>query len=341
MNDELRILSRRRTIAYAAIAISISLGVVVLLLAAADVYAHRRTQHVAGVNVWGYRGAPVGGKAEGEIRAVMLGGSTAFGWGLPAHESIPAFLERKLNASGTRRYSVVNLGAPGQGAYGLRFDLSDYEDLRYDLVLVYQGYNDLGPYTIRKQENYFLWRRASPVFRWTGYYPILPTVLREKADAMLARGVQDGRPRFEPGMATRAAAGAMRAAAALTAQLGGRPTALAAAPSDAPAADQCGEVWARYCGSVRDAVDYALAGNRPVIVISQPSVSDAHVDQQAHLAAMLRARYRDDARVKYVDLGRAVDMSDPSLAYDGLHLVAAGNEAIAAQLVGPVLEMSQ
>src|SRR4026209_871488 len=119
------VLTRRREVFYAMLAAGVAgagvaaalagAGVAVLLLAA-DVFAHVRTQHVAGVNVWGYRGSPVPRKQQGEVRIVMAGGSTVFGWGLPDNESIPAFLERRLNQrGGGRRYSVVNLGAPGQG----------------------------------------------------------------------------------------------------------------------------------------------------------------------------------------------------------------------------------
>ena len=176
-------LSRRRKIIFGLVAVSLASGVMIIGLVAADIYVHWRTQNVAGVNVWGYRGAPVGAKGDGDVRVAMVGGSTVYGWGLPSHESIASFLEQRLNASPSgRHFSVVNLGAPGQGAYGFITDLADFEDLDYDIVCLYEGYNDLGPMTIRGRENYLLWRRESPVFRWTGYYPILPIVLREKAD---------------------------------------------------------------------------------------------------------------------------------------------------------------
>ena len=104
--------------------------VLLIGLLGADIYAHWRTQNVAGVNVWGYRGAPVSAKRAGETRVAMFGGSTVYGWGLPAHESIASFLEQRLNASAAgRRFSVVNLGAPGQGAFGFVTDLADFEYL--------------------------------------------------------------------------------------------------------------------------------------------------------------------------------------------------------------------
>ena len=73
----------RRRIIYAAVAALLAAGLVVLLLVIADVYVHWRTQDLAGVNIRGYRGSVMPSKKPGEIRVVMLGGSTAFGWGLP------------------------------------------------------------------------------------------------------------------------------------------------------------------------------------------------------------------------------------------------------------------
>jgi len=312
----------------------------VTLFAVADVYAHHRTQDVAGVNVWGYRGAPVSRKRAGQIRVVMLGGSTVFGWGLPADESIPAFLERRLNATVPAKFSVVNLGAPGQGAYGFAFDLKDFEALDYDIVCLYEGYNDVGPYTQRGINNYLLWRRGSPIFRWIGYYPILPVVLGEKAQAIMSGGstaVPPGTVRFDATLARRTAAGAIGTVAGLTAGLSSNSGALSPIPSTPAVDDECIPTWRRYCGSVRDAIDWALARGKRVIFVTQPYISDAHIEQQANVAAMLQARYANEQRVRYLNLGRLIDLRDQRVAYDGLHLVASGNDTIAAKLVDPVL----
>jgi hypothetical protein len=314
-----------------------------LALIGADIYVHWRTQNVAGVNVWGYRGAPVPSKRDGETRVAMLGGSTVYGWGLPAHESIASFLEQRLNASPSgHHFSVVNLGAPGQGAYGFVTDLADFEDLDYDIVCLYEGYNDLSSITPRGRDNYLLWRRESPVFRWTGYYPILPIVLREKADLMTGAGkAAGGQVRFRPGFGSRVASGAMRAVAAVTGDLAGQVGGLTPVPANAPKDGECIETWTRYCGSVRDAVAWALAHDKRVIVVTQPYVSDAHKEQQANVAAMLKARFGAEPRVAYVNLGDAVDMQDRNVAYDGLHLIASGNDTIASRLVAPVLEAAR
>ncbi|MEO8679335.1 MAG: SGNH/GDSL hydrolase family protein [Vicinamibacterales bacterium] len=339
------VLSRRRKLWFAAVAVGTVAMLTVLAFLAADVYVHQRTQDIAGVNVWGYRGAPRGAKRPGEHRVVMIGGSTVFGWGLPVHESIPAYLERRLNAAAadrSPRFSVINLGAPGEGAYGFAYELADYAYLDYDLVCFYEGYNDLGPFTIRGRDNYLLWRRESPVFRLTGYYPILPLVLREKATAMLQGGsisADPSRVTFTPGLATRATAGAFRAAAQITNRLGGQVGGLSPVPPNPPVVEECGGLWKHYCGSVRAAVAWALARDKRVMFVTQPYISDAHIDQQANVAAMLRAAFGREPRFRYVNLGGVVDMTNRDLAYDGLHLIASGNDTVASHLVDPVMEL--
>ena len=74
-------LSRRRKLAFVAVAFVLTAAVGVSALLAFDVYLHHRVQYAAGVNVWGYRGDVVGRKKPGETRIIVLGGSTAFGTG--------------------------------------------------------------------------------------------------------------------------------------------------------------------------------------------------------------------------------------------------------------------
>src|SRR5689334_3161149 len=135
--------SRRQKIVFAAATTFAALILSVVCLLAIDVYAHSRVQNSGGVNIWGYRGPTIGRKRLHEIRVVVLGGSTAFGYGVPSNEAFAFYLEGMLNARGTRPFRVVNLGAPSQGAYGFRFDLADYAYLEYDVAILYEGYNDL------------------------------------------------------------------------------------------------------------------------------------------------------------------------------------------------------
>lgn len=338
------VLSRRRRFAFALFSVLLALGLCGVALLGADLYLHVRVERLAGANRWGYRGPTVGRKRNGEIRIVALGGSTAFGLGLPWNEAWPFHLGQLLNGRSTEHhYSVVNLGAPGQGAYGFRFDLTDYSYLQYDAAILYEGYNDLG-YGMTFDptpgvENHYLWRRQSPVFRLTGYFPVLPLVLREKAMVMGAGGNLDaayrGRVTFKPGLATRTTAAALTDAAEMAESLGHQLGRLTAAPllSHAPLDTRS---WAFYVDRVLTAVTYARERDVAVIVVTQPYISDAHVAQQQALADALAARFGRDAGVRYVNLGRTIQVSDHRLAYDGMHLVAGANRMIAEHLVPTV-----
>jgi hypothetical protein len=91
------------------------------------------------------------------------------------------------------------------------------------------------------------------------------------------------------------------------------------------------------------AIEYALARNRQVAVVSQPwfgTLRARHMDQQHELADMLQRRFANDRRVRYINLGEVVDVADPRLSFDRMHLTAAGNARMAAALVAPVLEMA-
>jgi lysophospholipase L1-like esterase len=347
-------LSLPKKIAFAAITMGLVFFVCVAALLGFDIYLHHRVQYAAGVNVWGYRGDVVGKKKPGETRIVALGGSTAFGYGLPWNESWPYYLEQKINAhrAGRTPVSVVNLGVPTDSARSFVATLGDYEYLNYDIVCLYEGYNDLGQddhsfkgLTNPDVPHYIAWRYQSPIFRWTGYFPIFPLVLNEKAMSMTHGGDLEsayGRDKivFKPNLATRATAATLQAASQIGVEIEkkfGELSNVKAQLTDASDAS-CGK-WRQYCGAVAEAVDRVIARNKRVLVITQPYLSDLHVDQQTALAGLVRRRYGSDPRVRYVNLGRAVNIQDKSLVYDGIHLVARGNAVIAEALAPVLLEM--
>jgi hypothetical protein len=345
-------LSRPRRFAYIAAAFVVVAAAMTSVVVALDVYLHHRVQYDAGVNVWGYRGPVVGRKQADEIRIVVLGGSTAFGYGVPWNEAFPYYLEQMLNArTGRSTYRVVNLGAPSQGALGFHVDLTDYAYLQYDAAIFYEGYNDLGrtdlPNAVppRDAPNDLLWRRQSPIFRATGYLPVLPLVFREKAMLLMSGGDLDaayrGRAVFRPGLAARATANALQTAAAVAESVGstiGRVTLDPALAARAGALDTV--TWRHYTDRVIDAVRFARSRAVRVLVVTQPYASDTHIAQQRALAHALLTTFGGDAGVAYVDLGLSIDLRNASLAYDGLHLVAKGNAQIAGLLVEPALALT-
>jgi len=347
-------MTSRRRVAYAILAIGLAVVVAAGALVVVDVYLHNKFERTAGYNVWGYRGPAVGRKKAGEYRVVVLGGSSAYGYGTNWDEAIPAVLERNLSrraAGPFHRFSVVNLGYNNEGAYSFKFTLNDYQWLTYDLAVLYEGYNDLtGDYTT---PNLSVFRHDSPVFRLTGYLPIFPIIFKEKAAVMrtgTTASLYPDAPKtvFRPGLAAKTAAGVLRGAAdigqSLEQQLG-RVMPRPVRRIDDPASTGCSPQWQAYCRSEMVAIDFALAHRAQVIVATQPYGAGPrfhalHSDQQRQLAAMIARRYGGNPRVRYLNLGDALDLDDPSLSFDHMHLTATGNAQIAAAFVQPVLEMA-
>ncbi|HXD75681.1 MAG TPA: hypothetical protein VN628_18170 [Vicinamibacterales bacterium] len=313
-----------------------------------DVYLHGRYQTSAGFNVWGYRGAPVGRKQPGEYRVVILGGSSAYGYGVTSEQAIPATLERLLRArAGTPRFTVVNLAYNNEGAYSFKPTLEDYDWLGYDLAVLYEGYNDLGD-----RANVQVFRHDSPVFRLTGYMPIFPIIFKEKAAAMVSGGDpgalyrQDRKIEFHAGLATKAGADVLNATANVAQSLEQQLGRVATEPLHRVAAGNgCAAPWTGYCASVRVATDYARSRDAQVLIVTQPYLDgehsgDRHRAQQAALASFITMRFASDPDVRYVNLGPAVDLANPHLSFDHMHLRAEGNQIVAAALVQPVLDLA-
>src|SRR6185436_1319072 len=122
-------------------------------------------------NERGFRGGPVANpKPPGRRRVVVLGGSAAFGVGASSDEAtFPARLQAVLRARGGRDLEVVNAGAPayvsGQELARLIFEVVDLEP---DVVIVYDGFNDLNsPLIFDARPGYpsnFAWRERTAHF---------------------------------------------------------------------------------------------------------------------------------------------------------------------------------
>jgi lysophospholipase L1-like esterase len=345
-------ITRRRFIGFALVAMTLSVLFSFVAALAADLYLHHRAERSAGLNRWGYRGPVAGKKRPGELRVVVLGGSTAFGYGVTWDEAIPALLERGLNQQqGQVPASVVNLGFNNEGAYSFLPTLKDFEYLDYDVVCFYEGYNDLsGDYV----PNRAVYRHESAVFRLTGYFPILPLALREKALSLRYGGdlkaayaapydTTAGKAVFRPSLADRTSATALEAAGQVSNSLSRQLDQLSAEkPPAAPVISEagCAFPWAHYCQAIYAATRYALDHGKAVAIVSQPRKledgAERHSQQQQALVEMIARHFSDNPRVRYVDLGDSIDMKDTNIVFDGLHLNAEGNGIIARGLVEPV-----
>ena len=300
----------------------ISSLVCVSILFGADLYLH----HKHGVNIWGYRGPVVGHKQSGEKRVAVLGGSTTWGFGLSAGQDFPAQLHRLITTAENQKVTVLNLGFNGEGAYSFTRTLIDYDYLDIDLVVLYSGYNDL------KAPNYFNFRHRSPIFAATGYLPLLPSLTVDKLTIWKRKLMgENDRVVFNPPHLDQPNDSSLRE------QLG----TLTGKSSEnvKPGSVSCSLEWQFYCERISAAADMALGKGKRVLIVGEPYITDQHVAQQHELQNLISRRFAGEPRLRYVSLGRTVDLNDHSLCWDGMHLTDEGNRRIAAALSQPVREM--
>lgn len=347
--------SRKKKIVFALLTMMIVITAGLVVMLAADLVLHHRAERSAGLNRWGYRGPVIGRKAPGEVRIAMLGGSTVFGYGVLWDESIVALIEKRLvQTHPEKKWSTVNLGYNTEGAYAFVENLHDFAYLDYDVVILYEGYNDLsgdaGP-------NYVTVRQQSPVFRASGYFPILPLWLKEKAMVLSTGDVNKAyeanldpskKTVFRPSFAARASASALGAAAAMTSALEQQLEGMAARDREVIGTRQatagCPAPWSDYCESQRRAIQYALDHGKKVLIVSQPQPSaelakERHTQQQQVLAEMVSRLFGSSPNVAYFAVGTRVNLSDPNICFDGMHLNVDGNRVVADALIDPLVEL--
>lgn len=315
----------------------VCLVIAFVFLVGADIYLHHRLAPYAAVNIWGYRGEVLGRKRPGEKRILMIGPSTVFSVGYPPEQSLPAHLERALQPRVPFPVRVVNLGMPGEDAYAYRANLEDYRFLKPDAVIFYGDSNPTG------DASTIVMRRNSPIFRLTGYYPILHIAIRERALMMeyggdLEAAYGANKVVFRPGVAERAGAAALTGAADVADYVQNMLGPLAKKPeTPAAAPPSCANQFRGFCAAINNAVTYARSLGLPTLVVNQPYETEFQVQIQQALQVMLREQHGHDSGVRYLDLGRAIDLTDSALTYDGVHLTPAGNTKMAGQLAEPAM----
>lgn len=131
------------------------------------------------INSLGFRGEEFGAvKPPGVYRIVALGGSTTYGIGLNDDETYPYYLQKELRKRlGTDKIEVINAGlVSATTAENLPRFLLKILPLKPDMIIFYEGYNDLPPrmfngfsddyYHFRKNpQNYFSWLSHSLLYR--------------------------------------------------------------------------------------------------------------------------------------------------------------------------------
>ncbi|HAZ10641.1 MAG TPA: hypothetical protein DCY56_06010 [Candidatus Omnitrophica bacterium] len=334
---------RTKNILFTVAAIFLVFIFAVIALIGLDVMYHQKYIDRAGLNYRGYRGKVSGKKRPSEIRIVMLGGSSLFGYGVQYNQAIPALLEEKLNAQTAsktkKKYSVINLAYNNEGAYAFYFNLQDFAYLDYDYVIIYDGYNDLGV------GNVVVYRHNDPVFRMFNYMPILPLIIKEKILCMRYSGnLEDAyrskkvtfTPTPKDQIKISALENSLKNYSAIE-NIIKRINKTEKADFDIDVLKN--DPWAWYTHYMRKAVDYALSRNKKVIIITQPYISDTHRNQQKSLREMLNKTYAGNSSVAYFDLGDSFHLEDTSFCFDGMHLNIKGCEVMAEYIFERIKEL--
>ena len=237
---------------------------------------------------------------------------------------------------------MVNLGYNNEGAHSFRFTLKDYEYLDYDAVLFYSGYNNLSDL------NTSVFRHNSPVFRLTGYLPLLPVVMREKALSLRHGGDVNAadlseKTVFKLNLVDRAAATALETATSISDSLERQLT--ERLPESVftdlgQMAPSCSH-WRKYCGEMAEAVKFVLDRDKLALVVTQPYRSERHRQQQTLLSAFLREQFRGAPKLHFANLGPTLNLFDPEQTWDSMHLTPSGNRQLAQHLVERVRALFQ
>ena len=297
--------------------VAVLLGAELLVIAALlgvvlDQYAHKRSQSLAGVNSWGYRGPVMPQRAPDEIRIAVAGGDAAFGWGEAPGETSTAYLrylvQTNMPAGSSRPVTAVSLGALGLPARDYADRIRQFRYLAPDVICLYvEAIDRLAAATLPPAD--------SAVTAWTGYVAMLPLVLQEKGDREIARG------RWMVGGVLSASGRSLRAADRALARLWpGAPS-----PLDADRG-----------AALAEALDAALASAAAVvIVLPMPFTPE---DAAGHAAArqLFERRAAAEPRMRVVDLAEQPRLADPALRLDATNF-GAGGHSLVAEAIAPTV----
>jgi hypothetical protein len=319
---------------YAALFVFEVAALAVLLPLVGDLYLHGRVDPEYAVNRYGTRGPVRLQKAPTELRILLVGGREAYGPELPWDGTVPFYLEHFLNNPvllKDRPYShlsVINAASPDGGAASLAPTLRDYSYLKPDFVVVY-----LDKSTARAGDDDG-WRRRSPAFRRTGYYPLLPHLLQSRAEASTQQPEAFG---------WRAAAAAARGVERLAAAVApARRTDGERHDRGAGVPGGCEAVRSADCVPIARAVHDGLERSRGVFVVSHPFLPAAEVQRHQVLVTALQRAASDPRRLRHIDVRPRLILADPALRGPA-GLSQRGTSQIAemlTQILFPIIEES-
>jgi hypothetical protein len=281
-----------------------ALVLVLLAIVAADLYAHKRTDMVAGRNVWGYRGAVAHQKQANEIRFEVVGGARAFALGMPATWTPATVVQQQVMLAidrpggAVRRFTGLDLAQPGALPDSYVPTIDHFAYLRPDIICIYDDLGVGGGVPMLDE--------TSGVYARTGYFPVLPLVLTEKHNPVLQ-------------LAGAALARIDRALA--------RP---AAVRDTDPSS---------YASDMANAIQAAGLNARGVIVVISPAETGMQSQNRAALLQEFEKR-SVSRRIRLVDLGGVRELMDPvNRLMDGWNYGGDGVAAASRAIAPAVLEL--
>jgi len=304
----------------------------VVAVIALDLYAHKRLDSVAGRNIWGYRGAVAHQKQPREIRLAVVGGTRAFGLGMPASWTIATVLRQQVmlvtdrRGGDVRQVVPLTLAHPGALPDSYANTLEHFAYLNPDYVCIY---DDLGVGGAALPEE------TSGMFAHTGYWPALPLALQEKGMVWRYGSVRAG---YGRGAAPTSATWPGRAAGAVL-QSAGAGLASIDQFMARPAAAHRADDPERYATQMMQAVDVALEHARGVVVALAPAESRLQASNLAAVLPRLNATLPATPALRVVNLAGERLLTDRSQRLDDWNY---GGDAIAAAanaIVPPMLEL--
>jgi hypothetical protein len=286
-----------------------------LLVVAADQWAHKRVEDLAGVNTWGYRGPVMRVKQPRETRIVVVGGDQAFGWGLAPAQTMAAYLRRMVEGdlsrpgeSASRPVTAVTIGALGLPAREYATRIQRFADLQPDVVTLYVDLVERDAEAVMPPADSF-------VASFTGYVPMLPLLLEEKGDALARSGWRAGPLVASTGWGLRELDRLLYRATT------GRRASVAS--EDRPA-------------SVGRAIEAGLAVAGAVAVVLPVPRSEAEGGEHARLRTMVDSIVAREPRVAIADLAAHAELATDTLLLGGDRYGAQGQQ-LAAGVVAPVV----
>jgi hypothetical protein len=293
--------------------VAFSVGACLAAAGLFEVFASGRVRQTAW-NVRGYRGRVLGKKGANEVRVFAIGGSTTYGYTVNVDETYPAHLERILNERLAPRgltASVANLGHLSDSSICYEPTYRDYRYLDADIVILYEGYNDVSGATRRTERDCY--QQGSLIFRWTGFFPITPTYLRERWYKLRYGSITKG---YEVARSRELAA------------RGPAPPGTTVSPYD------------NYERNVLSFVRARLGEGKGVVFASQPYLGNpAHLAQQTRIREAL-APFMSHQRFRYRDFLHLFGGKwDAAWFNELMWLNSGGNKVLAEKLSEPVIEL--